>query len=62
MKINFMRIKLKHSFFAISICVLAFVQVQNVIAQDVSLKIHLSKVFSSIGCRGIKTIYRKKQY
>jgi len=47
MKSNYQKIKLKHRFFAISIFVLAFVQVQNVIAQDVSLKIHLSKVFSS---------------
>jgi len=46
MKSNYQKIKLKHRFFAISIFVLAFVHVQNVIAQDVSLKIHLSKVFS----------------
>jgi thiol-disulfide isomerase/thioredoxin len=47
MKFNFLIIKLKHCFYAIPFLILAFVSVQNVIAQDVNLKIHLSKVFSS---------------
>ena len=47
MKFNFLIIKLKHCFYAIPVLILAFVSVQNVIAQDVNLKIHLSKVFSS---------------